>query len=142
MKNLTIMLLTILFFTSCQKRIPYEKNYYLINGKYHVFKLFTPEGWINNMNQAQQFGLVNLFVPNVIIVGSNNNTFWVSIYANGIDYQLNNIDYSSLIKKEKENYNKLSSNIKIIETQYFISNTSNIVNYIGYSIENIPKIYK
>ena len=141
-KKVILIAMTSILLISCQKTIEYKDNYYLINGKQHVFKVYTPPGWINDMLAAQKYGLVDMFYPDVMVVGPADDAFWVSIYANGLDYKINKVNYDTFTKRDIGNYKQSGKEVKIENESYQISDTTNIINYISYSISGLKNTYK
>ena len=140
-RTILIVLLSVLL-TSCQNANAYKDNYYLINGKQHLFKIYTPTGWINDMQAAKNYGLVNIFYPDVIITGPADDAYWVSIYANGIDYRINNVNYDTFTQRDINHYKQSGKEVKIGNESYRISNNANITGYISYSISGLKGTYK
>lgn len=131
---LMISLIISLFSCSINK----ENNFYLVNGKYHLFKVFTPKNWVNNIKIAHENGIATFFHPENAL---NSKYHEVYIYANGYDSNSPSATFENFINQEKANMLLKSKNIIINEIKYDIANKKGIKQIKCISFNNIPNSY-
>jgi len=127
--------------------IPFMKGYtndnnslfYLVNGKLHLFKIFVPNTWINNINIAHENGIATFFHPKSAL---NTKYHEVYIYANGYDYNSPSASFNNFVNEEIANMKTRSKEIIIENVKYNIKNMTGIKQFKCISFTNIPNSYR
>jgi hypothetical protein len=128
---------------NCQFKAPdtYKNNYTLIHGSNHLFKVYTPPHWKNDIELAQKYGIESFFHPNVMVMGPKTETYWVSVYAMGWDKNSKSDTFASFVKATLDRMKSQSEVIDISNVSCTIGNMDNIRETAGYSFHNLPKGY-
>jgi hypothetical protein len=122
------------FAQSEQKKNAPEIN--VVYGDKHIFTIETPEGWINDKDNAKKIGLVNFFYVRADSLIKQKSY----LYANGYDKAATNETLEGFIKGDLETYHK-----KYPDYKYEIVNiefTGGVKNGKLYSFSNLKDRYK
>ena len=117
-----------------QKKKTPEIN--VVYGDKHIFTVETPEGWINDKDNAQKIGLVNFFYAKADTAIQQKSY----LYANGYDKASVNETLEEFINVDLETYRKKYPDFKFqIERIEF---TGGVKNGKLYSFSNLKDRYK
>jgi hypothetical protein len=143
MKNILFFLMTVFFLANCQFKAPdtYKDNYSLVQGKNHLFKVYTPPHWKNDAELAQKYGIESFFHPNVMVMGPKTDTYWASVYAMGWDKNTKSDTFASFVNAALDRMKSRSEVLDISNVSYTIGNMDKIRETAGYSFHNLPRGY-
>jgi len=133
-----LLFATLLFTFSCSSN---SDNFYLVNGKFHLFKVYTPLNWVNNIEIAHKNGIATFFHPDNLL-NDQDAISNVYIYANGFDFNSPSANFDAFVNTEISNIKKLSKDVIVEKANYIIANTKHIKNIRSYSFINIPNRYR
>jgi hypothetical protein len=140
MKLITTLILFFLL-VGCSVDINGSNNYYLINGRNHIFKVFAPQLWTNDAEHAKSLGIASFFIPaQPFIENPKNGDLY--IYAQGWDKANKDSTFEYFIQEDQKEILKKFKNVKITKKDFNFSKMNHIKNAAYFVIENIPGRFK
>ena len=145
MKKLIAALIMFTVLAGCSPDIDDSDNFYLIHGRYHVFKVYTPQSWVNDTEYAKSLGLTSFFKPAQPFIEDPKNPNMKNgdlyIYAQGWDKANKDSTFEKFIHDDQQEIINKYKKVKITKVKFNFTKMNHIKNAAYFVIENIPGRY-
>jgi penicillin-binding protein-related factor A (putative recombinase) len=141
MKRLLIGVFSLLLMAGCSVEINGSDSYYLVHGQHHIFKIFTPNLWVADMEYASAHGLASFFKPAQPFT-ENPKTGDVYIYAHGWDKANAEASLDKFIQQDQKDVLQKFKEIKISRIDPKFPKKNHVIQTEAYVIDNIPGRYR
>jgi len=139
-KFFLLILLTLFAFDSNPTHAN-ETNYYYVYGRNHLFKVYTPDNWINDIELAHSVGIAVLFHPRLEVLKNSQPTD-IYIYAQGWDVKASGATLEQFIKEDTQRFKSQHQNSIVSQIPFKYEGHDGIIKAVYNRFEQLNGLYE